>query len=145
MRQPSNQQNWQPILCELEFSSVCCMPVFRYVTGCLVYCCSRVHAIRKSISGVALNLIYFSHKAWGMINLSSSNELVGSLYAEWTYVCHTFQPGNIYFYHANLLQVTSEYHFISFHYMILRDYIHLRVSSEYFSFGAHIMKLVSLL
>ena len=44
-----------------------------------------------------------------------------------------------------LLRVTSEYHFISFHYMILRDYIHLRVSSEYFSFGAHIMKLVSLL
>ena len=44
-----------------------------------------------------------------------------------------------------LLRVTSEYHCISFHYMILRDYIHLRVSSEYFSFGAHIMKLVSLL
>ena len=42
-----------------------------------------------------------------------------------------------------LLRVTSEYH--SFHYMILRDYIHSSLSSEFFSFGAHIMKLVSLL
>ena len=44
---------------------------------------------------------------------------------------------------GRLLRVTSEYHL--FHYMILRDYIHSSLSSEFFSFGAHIMKLVSLL
>ena len=33
-----------------------------------------------------------------MINLSSRNELVGSLYAEGMYVCYIFQPGNVYFY-----------------------------------------------
>ena len=37
-----------------------------------------------------------------MINLSSGNELVGSLYAEGMYVCckYIFQPGNLYFYNA---------------------------------------------
>ena len=45
-------------------------------------------------------------------------------------------------YDIELLRVTSEYQ--SFHYMILRDYIHSSVSSEFFSFGAHIMKVVSL-
>ena len=33
-----------------------------------------------------------------MINLSSGNELVGSLYAEGMYVCYIFQSGNVYFY-----------------------------------------------
>ena len=42
--------------------------------------------------------------------------------------------------YMTVLRVTSEYQ--SFHYMILRDYIHSSVSSEFFSFGAHIMKVV---
>ena len=39
-----------------------------------------------------------------MINLSSGNELVGSLYAERMYVCHTSQTGNIYFYNAKYIK-----------------------------------------